>query len=169
MLAHEFAQKHTGQCFGFALRTEQLTDLALVGVKDGDHSTGQHEGSGASRTVYRDGNRLTLALLLRHWDGLAFLCAQEKTVSVNDLEVRNGPDRADLLRALVNPHPKLRAFFETDGESVEAQIDGIEEIGQDGITFGLRGWFVSGSLQGVRFAGTYESARRKGRLILKRS
>jgi hypothetical protein len=89
-------------------------------------------------------------------------------MSTNELEVRSGPDKADLLRAVATPEKHLHVSFDTEVDSVEADIDGIEEIGGDGFTFGLRGHLTSGNLRGALFAGTYNSGTRRGRLILKR-
>jgi hypothetical protein len=90
-------------------------------------------------------------------------------MSTNELEVRNGPDKADLLRAMANPQQHLQVSFDTEVDPVEAHINAIEEIGGDGLTFGLRGHLTSGNLRGAMFAGTYNSGTRKGRIILKRA
>ena len=60
-------------------------------------------------------------------------------MAINDLEVRNGPDKADLLRAVTNADKHLHVMFETPLDAVDAHIDSVEEIGVDGVTFGLRG------------------------------
>jgi hypothetical protein len=88
-------------------------------------------------------------------------------MATNQLDVRNGPDKADLLRAVTNPDQHLHVSFETPVDAVEAHIDGVEEIGVDGVTFGLRGHLTSGNLRGAAFAGTYDVSSRTGRLRLK--
>ena len=88
-------------------------------------------------------------------------------MSANELEVRNGPDQTDLLRAVANPAEHIHVCFHTEVDPVEAHIDAIEEIGGDRLTFGLRGHLTSGNLKGAMFAGTYNSGTRSGRLILK--
>ena len=85
-----------------------------------------------------------------------------------DLSVHNGPDKADLLRAVVNPDSHLHVSFAIEGDAVEAHIDKIDEIGQDGLTFGLEGHLTSGIHKGTPFAGTYNVESRTGRLILRR-
>ena len=85
-----------------------------------------------------------------------------------DLSVHNGPDKADLLRAVVNPASHLHVSFAVYGDVVEAHIDKIEEIGQDGLTFGLKGHLTSGIHKGTPFAGTYNVETRKGGLNLRR-
>jgi hypothetical protein len=85
----------------------------------------------------------------------------------SELEVSNGPAKADLLRAVTNPDDHLHVRFDTADDVVEAHIDKVEEIGADGVTFGLRGHMASGVLRGAVFAGTYDSSSRTGRLILK--
>jgi hypothetical protein len=86
----------------------------------------------------------------------------------NELVVSNGPDKAELLRAVTNPGQHLHVSFNTPMDMVEAHIDSIEEIGNDGVTFGLRGHLTSGNLRGAVFAGAYDTASRSGRLLLKR-
>ena len=87
----------------------------------------------------------------------------------NDLSVSNGPDKADLLRAVANPDAHLHVAFDTADGLVEAHIDAIEEGGNDGLTFSLRGHLTSGNLRGALFSGLYDSASRTGRLVLKRA
>jgi hypothetical protein len=90
-------------------------------------------------------------------------------MSTNDLEVSNGPDKAGLLRAVTNPDQHLHVSFDTAAGLVEAHIDAIEEGGDDGLTFALRGHLTSGNVRGAIFSGLYDSARRTGRLTLRRA
>ena len=46
-------------------------------------------------------------------------------MATNDLDVRNGPDKADLLRAVTNPDQHLHVTFETPVDAVEAHIDSV--------------------------------------------
>ena len=89
-------------------------------------------------------------------------------MSSNEILVSDGPDKADLLRAVANPDEHLHVTFRTPTEMVEAHVDVIEEITQDGMTFGLRGHLASGSLNGARFAAIYEVGSRSGKLVLRR-
>jgi hypothetical protein len=70
-------------------------------------------------------------------------------MSTNDLEVSNGPDKAGLLRAVTNPDQHLHVSFDTAAGAVEAHIDAIEEGGDDGLTFALRGHLTSGNVRGA--------------------
>ena len=90
-------------------------------------------------------------------------------MSSNDLEVSNGPDKADLLRAVSNPDKHLHVAFDTPAGPVEAHIDAIEEGGDDGLTFTLRGHLTSGNVRGAVFSGVYDSTGRTGRLTLRRA
>ena len=90
-------------------------------------------------------------------------------MSTNELEISNGPDKADLLRAVANADKHLHVMFETPADAVEAHIDAMEELTTDGSTFGLRGHLTSGNLRGAVFTGTYDVSSRSGRLILKRT
>jgi hypothetical protein len=83
-------------------------------------------------------------------------------MTTNELEVRNGPDKADLLRAVANPNKHLHVMFDTSTDPVEAHIDAIEEMGSDGMTFGLRGHLTSGNFRGVVFGGIYRRKSRDG-------
>ena len=87
----------------------------------------------------------------------------------NEVEIRNGPDKADLLRALANPDKHLHVMFETAADAVEAHIDAMEEVGTDGSIFGLRGHLASGNLRGAVFSGTYDVSSRSGRLMLRQA
>jgi hypothetical protein len=71
-------------------------------------------------------------------------------MATRELEVRNGPDKADLLRAVANPDKHLHVSFETSGDLVEAHIDTIEELRSDGMLFGLRGQLATGNSPGCR-------------------
>jgi hypothetical protein len=84
-----------------------------------------------------------------------------------EIEVRNGPDKADLLRAVSNADKHIHVSFETSGELVEAHIDAIEELGSDGMVFGLRGHVTTGDLRGAAFTGTYDCGSGVGRLMFK--
>jgi len=86
-----------------------------------------------------------------------------------ELKVRNGPDKADLLRAVTNPDEHIHVSFETAGDPVEAQIDAIEEMDSDGTLFGIRGHLTAGNLRGALFAGIYDCGERAGLLMLKRA
>jgi hypothetical protein len=90
-------------------------------------------------------------------------------MSANELEVTNGPDKADLLRAITNQEEHLHVAFDTPTDPVEAHIDAIEETGDDGMTFALRGHVTSGNLRGAVFAGVYDASSRTGRLVLRRA
>ena len=90
-------------------------------------------------------------------------------MATDELEVRTGPDKADLLRAVTNPEQHLHVSFDTPTDPVEAHVDSIEELGRDGVTFGLRGYLTSGNLRGAAFAGAYDTSSRSGRLLLKRA
>jgi hypothetical protein len=90
-------------------------------------------------------------------------------MATRELEVRNGPDKADLLRAVANPDKHLHVSFETSGDLVEAHIDTIEELRSDGMLFGLRGQLATGNLRGAVFTGTYDCGARAGRLLLKQT
>ena len=87
----------------------------------------------------------------------------------NEIEVRDGPDKADLLRAVANPDQHLHVSFHTPTDLLEAHIGAIEELGSDGVTFALRGHLTSGDLRGAAFAGAYDTSSRSGRLLLKRA
>jgi hypothetical protein len=89
-------------------------------------------------------------------------------MSSKEILVSDGPDKADLLRAVANPYEHLHVTFRTPTEMVEAHVDMIEEISQDGMTFGLRGHLTYGSLNGARFAAIYEVGSRSGKLVLRR-
>ena len=60
-------------------------------------------------------------------------------MSKREIPVSNGPDKADLLRAVSNPKSHLHVMFRTPTEVLEAHVDFFEEITQDGVTFGLKG------------------------------
>jgi hypothetical protein len=86
---------------------------------------------------------------------------------VDEIQVSDGPDKADLLRAVANPDKHLHVIFETADGPVEANLDVIDEGGADGLRFAVRGHLTSGNLKGARFAGEYDSASRSGRLRLR--
>ena len=65
-------------------------------------------------------------------------------MTTNELEVCNGPDKADLLRAVTNSDEHVHVSFETAGDLVEAHIDAIEELRSDGMMFGLLGHLTTG-------------------------
>ena len=65
-------------------------------------------------------------------------------MSNNAIFVNDGPDKADLLRAVTNPDYHLHVTFRTPTEVVEAHLDRVERITEDGTTFGLRGHLASG-------------------------
>lgn len=87
----------------------------------------------------------------------------------HELEVRNGPDKADLLRAVTNPDKHVHVSFETVGDPVEAHIDAIEEMSSNGMLFGIRGHLTAGNLRGAVFTGVYDCGERVGLLKLKRA
>jgi hypothetical protein len=89
-------------------------------------------------------------------------------VPTHELKVCNGPDKADLLRAVTNPDEHIHVSFETVGDPVEAQIDAIEEMGSNGTLFGIRGHLTAGNLRGAVFVGIYDCGERAGLLKLKR-
>lgn len=84
----------------------------------------------------------------------------------NQLDISNGPDKADLLRAVSNPEQHLHVAFETALDPIEAHIDRLEEVGSDGLTFALKGHLTSGRLRGASFVAAYDCATRTGRLSL---
>lgn len=90
-------------------------------------------------------------------------------MSANEIPVNNGPDKADLLRAVSNPSKHLHVTFDTPVDPLEVHIDRIEEMGADGLTFGLRGHIASGNLRGALFTGVYDVSARSGKLILQRA
>jgi hypothetical protein len=90
-------------------------------------------------------------------------------MSTSEIEISQGPDKADLLRAVTNPDKHLHVTFHTPVDPVEAHIDTVEEIGTDGFTFGLRGHLASGNLRGAAFTAIYDSSNRRGRLVLKQT
>jgi hypothetical protein len=87
----------------------------------------------------------------------------------NKLEVRNGPSKADLLRAVTNPNEHLHVSFDTPVDALEAHLDAIEEIGADGVDFSIRGHVASGNLRGAVFAGSYNCESRTGVVVLKQA
>jgi hypothetical protein len=82
------------------------------------------------------------------------------------IEVTNGPDKADLMRALSDVEGRLRVSFDTPVDPVEANVDALQEIGDDGVKLALRGHLASDNLRAV-FVGTYDSQTRTGRLVLR--
>ena len=89
-------------------------------------------------------------------------------MSKHGIPVSNGPDKADLLRAVTNPDAHLHVTFRTPTDVVAAHVDFIEKIGEGGMTFGLKGHLASGNLRGARFAAIYEVGSRSGKLVLRR-
>jgi len=87
-------------------------------------------------------------------------------MTTNELEIRNGPDKADLLRAVANPDKHLHVMFHTASEALEAHIDAIDEEGLDGLRFALRGHLKSEHFRGAHFTGVYDAETRTGRLRL---
>ena len=69
-------------------------------------------------------------------------------MSEHEILVSDGPDKADLLRAVTNPEAHLHVTFRTPTELVEAHLEAIQEITTDGMTFGLKGPLASGKLCG---------------------
>jgi hypothetical protein len=96
-----------------------------------------------------------------------FSIGRRTAMAINELQVSNGPDKADLISAVANPAQHLHVTFDTSTDPVEAHLDVIEEIGVDGVTFGLRGYVASGNLRGAVFSGVYNSSSRTGKLVLK--
>lgn len=90
-------------------------------------------------------------------------------MTINEIEVSNGPDKPDLLRAVSDPGKHLHVTFDTPLDPLEAHIDRIEEMGTDGLTFRLSGHIASGNLRGAVFAGVYDVASREGKLTLRRA
>ena len=88
-------------------------------------------------------------------------------MSKNEIPVSNGPDKSDLLRAVSNPSKHLHVSFDTPVDPLEVHIDRIEEMGDDGLTFGLSGHIASGNLRGAIFSGVYDVVSRSGRLVLR--
>jgi hypothetical protein len=87
----------------------------------------------------------------------------------SQIEVRDGPDKPGLLRAVANPDAHLHVSFDTDAGLIEAHMDGIEELGLGGARFTLRGHIASGNLKGAIFAGTYDCETRSGVVVLKQA
>ena len=83
------------------------------------------------------------------------------------LDVTNGPAKDDLLRAVTNTDGQLTTMFDTPAGAVEAQINKIEELGDDGVDFALWGQLASTSLSGAYFTAAYNCQTRTGRLALK--
>lgn len=88
-------------------------------------------------------------------------------MSKHEIPVSDGPDKAELLRAVANPDKHLHMMFQTPTEMVEAHVDFIEEITEDGMTFGVKGHIASGNLRGARFAAIYDPGSRSGKLVLR--
>jgi hypothetical protein len=84
------------------------------------------------------------------------------------ISVTNGPDKSDLLRAVANPELQLHAIFDTSDGVIEAQIETIEERGEDGLAFTVWGHLMSANLRGAFFTGSYNCATRMGRLAMKK-
>jgi hypothetical protein len=84
------------------------------------------------------------------------------------ISVTNGPDKSDLLRAVANPDLHLHAIFDTPDGVIEAQIETIEERGEDGVGFTVWGHLMSTGRRGAFFTGSYDCATRMGRLALKK-
>jgi hypothetical protein len=80
--------------------------------------------------------------------------------------VTNGPDKRDLTRASAGTEGQLRVLFDTPVDSVEAQIDAMQEIGADGLKFALRGHLTSSNRRGAVFVCAYDCQARRGRLVL---
>jgi hypothetical protein len=55
------------------------------------------------------------------------------------IDVTNGPGKDDLLRAVTNTDALLTTIFDTPAGAVEAQINRIEERGDEGVDFMLGG------------------------------
>jgi len=85
----------------------------------------------------------------------------------NEIPLSNGPAKPDLLRAVSNPSKHLHVSFDTPVDPLEVHIDRIEEMGDDGLTFGLSGHIASGNLRGAVFSGVYDVISRSGRLVLR--
>jgi len=85
------------------------------------------------------------------------------------ISVTNGPDKSDLLRAVANPDLHLHAIFDTPDGVIEAQIETIEELGENGVGFTVWGHLMSTGLRGAFFTGSYDCATRMGRLALKKA
>jgi hypothetical protein len=83
------------------------------------------------------------------------------------IDVTNGPGKDDLLRAVTNTDALLTTIFDTPAGAVEAQINRIEERGDEGVDFMLGGQLASSSLSGAYFTASYNCESRTGRLALK--
>jgi hypothetical protein len=88
-------------------------------------------------------------------------------MSTSLIPVTDGPDKADLLRAVANPY--RNATFATRDDTIEAHIELIEEQGIDGVGFTVWGHLASSNLRGAFFTGTYNCETRTGRLALKKA
>jgi hypothetical protein len=87
-------------------------------------------------------------------------------MSDNVIMVSDGPDKADLLRAVASTDDHLEVIFHTPGEPLQAHIDAIDEEGLDGLRFALRGHLKSANFRGAYFTGVYDVETRTGRLRL---
>jgi len=83
------------------------------------------------------------------------------------IEVTNGPNKASLMHALADAEGRLQVSFDTQVSSVEANVDAVHEITDDGLRLALRGHLTSGNLRGAAFVGAYDCQTRTGRLVLR--
>lgn len=73
-----------------------------------------------------------------------------------DLKVTNGPDKADLVRAVTKV--PLHLPFHLRGDVVDAEVAAIQEHG-DGVAVTLQGQLVCGIYKGSPFVATYNPRR----------
>jgi hypothetical protein len=77
--------------------------------------------------------------------------------------INNGPDRADLLRAVSN-RGQLALSFESEGETLSIMPDRIEEGGADAEGFTVWGRITNGTLRDAPIRATYNAETRIGSL-----
>jgi hypothetical protein len=92
---------------------------------------------------------------------------EDTTMSISLIPVTDGPDKADLLRAVANPY--RYTTFGTQEGNIEARIDLIEGRDTEGVGFTVWGHLASSNLRGAFFTGAYNCETRTGRLALKRA
>jgi hypothetical protein len=88
--------------------------------------------------------RLIVALV----KAAALLERRSSVMTHSVIDVTNGPGKDDLLRAVTNAEALLTTIFDTSAGAVEAQINRIEERGDEGVDFTLWGQLASSSLSG---------------------
>ena len=85
-------------------------------------------------------------------------------MATNVIRILDGPDKPALQWALLYPERGQTVTFKIEGETVEASIAKMEEVGS--LDFDLTGTFVSGGLRNRAFPGNYSVETRSGALTL---